>query len=161
MTPERETVRGQLERWTGEESQLLAELETLLQAEQFTLRQDDIESLERIGRSRQRCVQQLSRLDLERAEVCRRLSLGVSRTGLARLFAWSDPSGTLERRWLANLELARRCRDINDGNGAIVTARLAHVRQLLGGLRGTAAPPVYSARGMRYGTLTPRVLGSA
>jgi flagella synthesis protein FlgN len=161
MSLEREAVRRQLERWVGEESQLLAQLEDLLHTEQATLRQDNIEALEDVSRSRQRCVLQLSRLDAERAEVCRRLSLGVGRSGVAQLSAWSDPAGTLERRWLANLELARRCRDINDGNGAIVAARLAHVRQLLGGLRGTAPPPVYSASGVRHGTIAPRALGIA
>jgi flagellar biosynthesis/type III secretory pathway chaperone len=161
MSLDRDAVRRQLERWVGEESQLLTELETLLQAEQVTLRQDDIESLERIGRARQRCVQQLSAIEAERAEVCRQLSLSASRSGVAQLFALSDPGGTLEGRWLANLEVARRCCAINDANGAVVTARLTRVRQLLGGLRGTAPPPVYSARGIRHGTIAPRTLATA
>ena len=33
----------------------------------------------------------------------------------------------------------------------IVIAKLGRVQQLLGKLRGASAPPVYSARGARYG----------
>ena len=67
MTLERETVMRHLDRWVNEESQLLVELEDLLHGEQLTLQQDDLETLERIGHARQRCVQQLSRLATERA----------------------------------------------------------------------------------------------
>ena len=161
MTLERDAVGRHLDRWVNEEAQLLAELESLLRSEQATLGQDDLETLERIGHARQRCVQQLSRLAAERADVCRRLSLGDGRAAVARLHAWTDPSGALERRWLSNLDLARRCRDMNDGNGAIVTAKLTRVRQMLGALRGAAPPPVYSARGFRTGAIAPRKFGSA
>jgi flagellar biosynthesis/type III secretory pathway chaperone len=158
---DRDTVARHLDRWVGEELQLLTELESLLHSEQHTLKSDDIETLEHIGRTRQRCVQQLSHLDAERNEVCRRLSLGAGRSALARLCLWTDPSGDLERRWLANLDVARRCRDINDGNGAIVTAKLTRIRHTLGALRGTAAPSVYSAKGVRPTTIAPREFGSA
>jgi flagellar biosynthesis/type III secretory pathway chaperone len=161
MTLEHERVLRHLDHWVAEESQLLAELESLLQTEHAMLHQDDIDALERIGRARQHCVQQLSHIDRERIDVCRRLSLGEGRPALARLHAWGDPSGALERRWLANLDVARRCRDVNDGNGAIVAAKLARVRHTLGALRGAAPPPVYSAKGARYGGITPREFGSA
>ena len=74
---------------------------------------------------------------------------------------WADPSGGLKSQWSTNLELARRCKAINDQNGAIVAAQLGRVQQLLGKLRGTSAPPVYSARGARYGSLGARDLGRA
>ena len=53
------------------------------------------------------------------------------------------PARSLRARWLANLDCARRCKDHNDRNGAVVTARLNHVQQLLAQLRGASPPSTY------------------
>jgi flagellar biosynthesis/type III secretory pathway chaperone len=89
------------------------------------------------------------------------LSFGQGRGALGKLYGWCDPGGALESHWLANLKIARRCQQLNDTNGAVVTARLSRVRQLLMAIRGAAAPPVYSARGARHGLLGMRDLGRA
>src|SRR5580692_11907228 len=92
-----------------DESRLLAELEALLQQETAILRRDDVNEITSIGSRRQRCVDSLTRLDSERADTCRMLSFGQGRGALAKLYAWSDPSGTLNSMWQANLQIARRC----------------------------------------------------
>jgi flagellar biosynthesis/type III secretory pathway chaperone len=161
MTLERADVRSLLSRILDEESQLLGELETLLREETAILKSDDVDAIARIGSTRQHCIDALTRLDAERTDTCRMLSFGQGRGAVSKLYGWCDPGGALESRWLSNLNIARRCQRLNDTNGAVVTARLSRVQQLLMAIRGTAAPPVYSARGSRHGVLGMRDLGRA
>ncbi|HEY2418490.1 MAG TPA: flagellar protein FlgN [Steroidobacteraceae bacterium] len=150
-----------LNRILAEEARLLGEFERVLRQETEIVRGEDTAAIERIGDQRHSYVDTLTRLDAERAEACRMFSFGNGRDALERLFQWADSSGALQRQWLTNLELARRCKNANDQNGAIVAAKLGRVQQLLGKLRGASAPPVYSAKGARYGDLGLRDLGRA
>jgi flagellar biosynthesis/type III secretory pathway chaperone len=154
-------VREHLSRILDQESRLLAEFETLLQEETGILRRDDVEAIAQIGSRRQRHIDALTRLDGERSDNCRMLSFGQGRGAMSKLYAWCDASGELNTRWLANLQIARRCQKLNDTNGAIVTAKLSRVQQLLRVIRGTPSAPVYSARGGRPGLLGSRDFGRA
>jgi flagellar biosynthesis/type III secretory pathway chaperone len=154
-------VLKHLRRILTDEARLLGEFEQVLRQETEVVRGEDTRAIERIGDQRHGYVDALTRLDAERAEACRMFSFGNGRGGLDRLFQWADPSGALQRQWLSNLELARRCKTLNDQNGAIVGAKLGRVQQLLGKLRGASAPSVYSAKGARYGNLGLRDLGRA
>jgi|SRR5665213_684905 len=154
-------VHKHLSRILAEEARLLREFERVLRQETEVVRGEDTHAIERIGDQRHGYVDALTRLDAERAEACRMFSFGNGRGALERLFQWADPSGALQRQWLSSLELARRCKTLNDQNGAIVGAKLGRVQQLLGKLRGASAPPVYSAKGARYGNLGLRDLGRA
>jgi flagellar biosynthesis/type III secretory pathway chaperone len=161
MSVQRDEVHQHLSRILAEEGRLLGELESVLRQETEVLRGEDAQAIERIGDNRHRYIDSLSRLDAERADTCRMLSFGNGGVALDRLYDWADPSAQLRRRWSSNLEAARRCKAINDQNGAIVIAKLGRVQQLLGKLRGTTPAPVYSARGARYAGLGARDLGSA
>jgi flagellar biosynthesis/type III secretory pathway chaperone len=161
MSLQRDDIHQHLIRILAEERRLLGELESVLKRETDILRGDDAHAIERIGDSRHGYIDTLSKLDAERADACRMLSFGNGPNGLARLYAWADPSGGLRQDWNANLALARRCKALNDRNGAIVLAKLGRVQQLLGKLRGTTPEPVYGARGSRYGSLGARDLGCA
>lgn len=154
-------VHQHLTRILSEESQLLDELETVLRQETEVLRGEDPQAIQSIGSNRHRCVDTLTRLEVERADTCRMLSFGTGRGALDKLFDWADTGASLRLRWASNLELARRCKALNDQNGAIVAAKLSRVQKLLAKLRGATPPPVYSAKGARYGTLGPRDLGRA
>jgi flagellar biosynthesis/type III secretory pathway chaperone len=140
---------------------LLTELQALLHDEAAILNRNDADGIRHIGSTRQRCVDALTRLDVERADTCRMLSFGQGGGALNRLYQWCDASGALNSKWLANLTVARQCQQLNDTNGAVVTAKLSRVQQLLMVIRGTSAPPVYSARASRYGVLGTRDLGLA
>jgi flagellar biosynthesis/type III secretory pathway chaperone len=161
MSVQPHEVHAHLVRVLAEEGRLLGEFEAVLREETEVLRGENAEAIARIGDNRHRYVDALSKLDVERISTCRMLSFGNGPEAMGRLLEWADPSGGLKSRWTGNLELARRCKSINDQNGAIVSAKLGRVQQLLGKLRGTGAPSVYSARGSRYGSLAPRDLGSA
>jgi flagella synthesis protein FlgN len=161
MSVRRPDVQLHLRRILDEEARLLVELEQVLRQETAILQSEDSDAIQNIGANRHRCVDRLTRLDGERADSCRMFSFGTGPGALEELLTWADTDGALRAQWTANLELARRCKRLNDQNGAIVAARLHRVQQLLGKLRGSSPPPVYSARGARYGGLDPRELGTA
>lgn len=161
MKLDRNDVRRQLGQLLAEEAQLLVELEAVLRQETQIVSGDDTEAIQRISSNRHRCVDRLSRIGVERSDAGRMLSFGTDRAGLEMLFDWADPTTALRTKWSANLDIARRCKALNDTNGAIVTAKLDRVQQLLGKLRGTTAPPTYGPRGSRYASLAPRDLGCA
>jgi flagellar biosynthesis/type III secretory pathway chaperone len=154
-------VYQHLDHILAEEGRLLAELEQLLQQETHSLQTDDLEAIRRIGSARHRCVEQLTRLDHERADSCRMLSFGTGGAALRQLLQWADPSERLQGRWQSNLELARRCKEHNERNGAIVSVKLSRVQRLLAKLRGAAPTPVYGRKGAREGGLGARDLGQA
>ena len=161
MSVQRQDIHQHLVRVLTEEGHLLGELEQVLHRETNVLRGEDTEAIASIGNDRHQHVDALSRLDAERGSTCRMLSFGSGPAAMTRLLEWADPSGELRLRWSQNLDIARRCKRINDQNGAIVAAKLGRVQQLLGNLRGASTPPVYNARGSRYGALGPRDLGRA
>lgn len=161
MSVQRAEVHQHLDHILAEEGRLLAELEQLLMQETQSLKSDDLEAIRRIGTARHHCVERLTRLDGERTDSCRMLSFGTGGGALQKLLEWADPSAQLYRRWQANLEFARRCKEHNDRNGAIVSVKLSRVRRLLGKLRGTPSPSVYGPKGGREGGLGARDLGQA
>ena len=153
-------IRRHIDRVLREEARLLAELEQVLQRETDVVRGDDPAAIEHIGASRHQCIDQLGRLDGERTEACRMLSFGSGREGFERLLAWCDPDQALRQLWQRNLRLARRCKELNDRNGAVVALKLGQVQQLLATLRGSG-PNVYGRQGARFEGFAPRVLGQA
>jgi flagellar biosynthesis/type III secretory pathway chaperone len=89
------------------------------------------------------------------------LSFGRGLSAVEKLLAWADPQGDLKVSWQSNLQLARRCRDINDRNGAIVAVKLGRVQQRLAVLRGSPMPQVYGRKLGRHVALAARPLGRA
>lgn len=155
-------VRRHLERVLADETRLLGELEQLLGREADVVRGEDAQAIESIGGTRHQCVSALTRLDAERMEACRMGGLPASRAGFEQLLAWCDPTHALRGRWLGNLAVARRCKDQNDRNGAVVALKLGQVRQLLATLRGgSAAPQTYGRQGTRFEGFARRELGQA
>lgn len=161
MSPQRAQIQPALQRILSEEAAGLTELEVLLERETQILKGEDLAAIQSIGSARHRCVERLTRLDAERADLCRMLSFGRGRGAVEKLLAWADPQGELKRGWMANLQVAGRCRDINDRNGAIVAVKLSRVQQRLAVLRGTPMPQVYGRKPGRHSALAARPLGRA
>ena len=155
-------VRRHIERVLGDETRLLDELEQLLARESDVVRGTDASAIENIGGTRHQCVSALTRLDAERMGTCRMLSYPANRDGFERLLAWCDPGNELRNRWQRNLQGARRCKDLNDRNGAVVALKLGQVRQLLSTLRGgTPGNQTYGRQGTRFEGFQRRELGQA
>jgi flagella synthesis protein FlgN len=154
-------IRQHIERVLRDEAQLLVELEQLLQRESAVVCGDDPGAIESIGGARHHCIDQLTRLDAERTSACRMLSFGAGRAGFEQLLSWCDPGRTLHERWQDNLRITRRCKELNDRNGAVVTIKLGQVQQLLSTLRGGASAPIYGRQGARFEGFGTRDLGQA
>jgi flagella synthesis protein FlgN len=161
MSVQPAAIHQHLERVLDDEARLLAELEQILARESLVVRSDDSCAIENIGSARQVCVDALTRLDSERTAACRMLSFGDGRPGFEKLLAWCDPARTLHDRWQRNLQLASRCKDLNDRNGAVVALKLSQVQQLLATLRGGTVEPAYGRRGARFDGFGRRELGQA
>lgn len=140
--------REHLQKLLAEENSALAQLETLLDREHELLIANDVDGLDRAGIARQSCVGVLVRVEDERRSLCRMMSVPTDAQGLDRLLNWCDPSHILRRRWAECAERAARCRNLNDRNGALVTARLKKVEGVLEVLTGRAnQPKVYGRQG--------------
>ena len=161
MSPQRAQIAPALQRLLTEESGGLSELEALLTRETQVLQGEDVTAIHNIGSERHRCVERLTRLDAERTDMCRMLSFGDGVGALETLLSWADPQGQLQQQWQSNLDTARRCREINDRNGAIVAVKLGRVQQRLAVLRGSPLPAVYGPKPLRHAALAARDLGSA
>jgi flagellar biosynthesis/type III secretory pathway chaperone len=161
VSVQRAEIRPHLQRILSEESRLLVELERMLERETLVLQAEDVAAIQNIGSARHGCVERLTRLDAERGDLCRMLSFGGGTAGLKRLLDWAQADGSLREQWQSNLQVARRCKDLNDRNGAIVSVKLGRVQQLLGQLRGNPPPSVYGPKAARYGAPGARNLGRA
>ncbi len=158
----REEVRRTLERLLAEEITALVELERLLEAEREVLvRNDSPEALEDACVRRQDCMGGLLRIQDERRGVLRMLGFEADAAGLERLMRGCDPERSLPARWGECAERARRCREINDFNGALVSSRMRRVAGLLEILTGRKADsPVYGRQGQQAWGVAGRLLAT-
>ena len=158
----REEVRRTLERLLTEEIAALAELERLLETEREVLvRNDSPEALEDACTRRQDCMGGLLRIQDERRGVLRMLGFEADAAGLERLMRECDPQRSLPARWGECAERARRCRGINDFNGALVSSRMRRVAGLLEILTGRKAEtPVYGRQGQQAWGAAGRLLAT-
>lgn len=141
-------TRQHVEQLLGDEWRNLAQLEDLLTKEHELLESGNVEAIEAASNARQECISGLLRIDDERRTLCRMLGFDADAEGLGRLMRWCDPANGLATKWSACLEKAGRCQQLNQRNGALVTARLRRVEGLLGVLTGSnRATSVYSAQG--------------
>ena len=132
-------TRDGVERLLGEQLATLARLEALLEREHALLAGRDVEALAAAGRERQACIGVLLRIDAERIRLCRLFGHAADAQGMQRLLASCDAAGQLATRWQSCVELTRRCRNLNDRNGALATAQLRSVAGRLDALTGGAS----------------------
>ena len=133
-----------------DENGCLAQLAELLEREHQILKTNDIVALQVAIKERQACVGRLVRIEVERRSLCRMLGHSAAVTGLEQLLRWCDPTGTLSADWALCTTRAKRCREFNDRNGALVHARLTRVQALLGVLTGRPAELKTYGRGATF-----------
>jgi flagellar biosynthesis/type III secretory pathway chaperone len=142
--------RAQLARLLTDESALLTQLDRQLLAEHDLLKSNDVDGLEAAGSARQETIAKLLRIEDERRSLCRMLGRGNDKAGLAALFAWCDPQGSLAGPQSTCAQLAERCRAQNERNGALVTARLKRVTGMLDMLADNTSTRTYQPGASRY-----------
>lgn len=158
----REELRRTLDRLLGEELAALAELERLLVAErEILVRNDSPEALEDACTRRQDCMGALLRVQDERRTTLRMFGFEADTAGLERVMQICDPQRSLPARWGECAERARRCREINDFNGALVASRMRRVAGLLEILTGRRSEtPVYGRQGQQAWVAAGRLLAT-
>jgi flagellar biosynthesis protein FlgN len=151
--------RDHLERLLNEENGLLAKLETLLDQEHDFIAENNVDSLEQAGHSRQTCMGELVRLEDERRSLCKMSGKSADLHGLEDLMKWCDPKGSLQSHWGECAQRAQRCRQLNDRNGMMVTARLKRVEGMLNIITGrTQTPNTYGRQGTYASQSTGRIV---
>jgi flagellar biosynthesis/type III secretory pathway chaperone len=143
---EPQACREQFARHLADEVALLVSLEQQLLREHELLTANDIDGLEKASGARQQTVARLLRLDDERRGLCRIRKLAPDNAGLAALLAWCDPTGSLAAAQALSATHAQRCREQNERNGALVTARLNRVNGMLDMIEGSNPASTYQAR---------------
>ena len=140
------TCRTHLDKLLTEEIAALVQLEDLLDREHALLVDNNIDELEKAGDLRQACVATLIRIEDERRGLCHMMNVPADLSGLERLLGWCDPGRGLQQRWADCAERASRCRNSNERNGALVSARLKRVEGMLDTITGRANQPKTYAR---------------
>jgi flagellar biosynthesis protein FlgN len=158
-----EVCREHLAEVLAEEAGLLGELRALLERENEILGTRDAVAAERAVVARQDQMGALTRLEEQRRALCSMHGYSPDRMGLENLMMWCDPEGSLVSRLRACAKGAAACRELNERNGLVVTAKLRRVEGLLGALTGRPAAPAdtYSSRGSTEPTRPGRELGAA
>jgi flagella synthesis protein FlgN len=158
-----EVCREHLAEILGEEAGLLGELRALLEREGEVLDTRDAVAAEKTLLARQDRMAALTRLEEQRRSLCSLHGYSADRMGLEHLMMWCDPEGSLVSRLRECAKGAAACRELNDRNGTVVTAKLHQVEGLLGALTGRPAVPAdtYGPRGSTEPTRPGRVLGAA
>jgi flagella synthesis protein FlgN len=144
-----------------QEVSALAEIAGLLDREHVLLVANDVETLETVMEERQVSIGKLLRTEDERRSLCRMHGREADAKGIEQLMAWCDPHGTLKSHWADCAKGAARCRELNDRNGALVTARMKRVETLLTVLTGQSQEaPTYGPKGAYAAARSGRVLAT-
>jgi flagellar biosynthesis/type III secretory pathway chaperone len=136
-----------------EEVDALRELEDVLTREHDVLAAKNVAAIERTALVRAQMMGDLARTEEQRRSLCTMHGYTPDWLGLESLMSWCDPDGTLLSRLRECARRATRCRDLNEKNGVLVSARLKQVEGMLATLTSAASPPVtYGPKG-----IAPRV----
>lgn len=154
-------VRDTLDRLLVDENAALAEFETLLDKEHGALKTRDIDALEALADARQESLLKLLKIEDERRSLSSLHGYDTDLKGLANMLAWCDPTRSLAPRYDECSTRAKRCRELNDRNGIMVSAQMKRVEGLLGAITGSPSEPAaYGPRGAKnaYAANAGRVL---
>ena len=159
---DRDVCREHLAEVLAEEAALLGELRTLLEREYEVLGTKDAIAVEQAVLARQERVGALARVEEHRRSLCSLHGYSADYAGLEGLMLWCDPQGTLVSRLRECAQSAADCRDLNERNGTLVSAKMKRVEGLLGALTGrSSSADTYNANGSNAPTRPGRVLGAA
>ncbi len=138
-----------LARLLEEEISILTELSQLLEREHSIIAtRQPVDVLDQACQLRQLRMGALLNLEEERRSLLRAANLPDTHQGIDQLLTNLSEGPRLRQRWKKALELASRCRDLNDRNGALVAARLRRVEGMLEVMTGdVGSPRVYGPRG--------------
>ncbi|MCU0759112.1 MAG: flagellar protein FlgN [Steroidobacteraceae bacterium] len=155
-------TREQFSALIDDECRVLADLEQLLAREHDILvRNESPEALEAACGARQQRIGELLRIQEERRVLLRMLGQSPDNAGLEAVLRACGAGEPLRARWQACADAARRCRERNDRNGALVAARMKRVEGMLEILTGQRpGPRVYGPQGQVAAGPSSRLLAA-
>jgi flagella synthesis protein FlgN len=144
-----------------EEAAQLRDFLVLLEKEQQALAGGDLEKLLPLAAEKNRSFAALSQLGEARGRALMAAGLAASRQGMESWLAQHPDAGKARRDWQAFLDLADRARNLNQINGGLIAARLAHNQQALATLMAAAnQAALYGPDGQARPLGSGRSLGS-
>jgi len=148
-------VKDELHEIITAEAALIARFVDLLESEQATLTQGNIDDLARLVAEKDPLVADLQRLSRQRNDHLAALNLPADREGMS---AWATGIPDASSTWEHVLALAARARDLNRLNGELIQMRLQHNSRILEILqRNTAALDLYGPDGKTSGAGERRI----
>jgi flagellar biosynthesis/type III secretory pathway chaperone len=103
----------------------------------------------------------LLRLQDERSQLLRMAGYPTDNAGMLLLIRDCDPARELPPRWAECAELAKRCRALNDHNGALVSSRMRRIQGVLEVLTGSReGPNVYGRQAEQHWVQAGRMLAT-
>ncbi|MGH8670658.1 MAG: flagella synthesis protein FlgN [Burkholderiales bacterium] len=135
----------------------------ILKSEHDALDSGNIDCLPGLAQSKQDQVIALKQLIDARNAHLVALSLSADRRGMDGWLKQNDAPGGVTETWRRVLEFAEAARDLNQGNGAMIEARLHLNQQALAALHAAAqqANGLYGADGQTHGASSSNPLSTA
>lgn len=137
---------------------LQAELDTIkafnrvLQKEQHTLVNGDIEDLDYLASEKERLIEQLTNLNEQRNQLLSSLGLLTDAEGMKKLLSTDSSPSKSNKIWHDLLELVAVTNQLNKTNGTIINARLQHTQRSLAALQCAAGNiSLYGSKGQTLG----------
>ncbi len=157
LTPDR--CRAKLRDVLDRSLECSRRLEALLQDERTALQTQNAGDLEAVAASKLDCVRNLDRLENERRSLGSKAGFEGGESGMQALLGWCDDGARLEGAWRELLQIADRCSQLNQSNGAIGRVRQEQLRSALAVLSGANHDnAVYDANGRDAGRIGQREL---
>ena len=155
------TCREQMALLITEQTEHVSRLAELLEREHALLVHNDVAALDPAMRERQRYVARILHIEEEWRGLCRGLGYAADPDGLASMLRWCDPGGSLTAAWSECAAAAARCRQNNDRNGILVSARLQQIQARLGTLiQAGRNSMVYGRHGTEFSGNAGRVVAA-
>ncbi len=149
------TVEDELRDIITAEAGLIARFVELLETEQSSLTQGNIDTLARIAAEKEPLAANLQRLGLQRNENLAALNLPANGQGMTE---WTTNNPDALSTWEKTLALAARARDLNRLNGELIQMRLQYNSRILEILqRNTVALDLYGPDGKASGAGEQRI----
>ena len=124
----------------------------ILQKEQRTLVNGDVEDLDFLASEKERLIEQLSNLNQQRNQFLSSHGLLTDADGMKELFSTDDSYSESNKIWHELLELVTVTSQLNKTNGTIINTRLQHTQRSLAALRCAAGNiSLYDPKGQTFG----------
>lgn len=134
----------------------------LLETEHEALMQRGVDPLVSIAEEKNRACARLQGLEMRRTQWLASQGLGGAPDEVAAWLAGSPYPGLEAEGWQAFVELARKARDLNHANGALIRARMQYGQQALALLLSASNQATfYGPDGQSFSGAGKRHLGSA